>query len=94
MRLNRGGQIEARAQGKGPQVKCICIKGLKILPLGRNSRRKYGRLKGAFSASLLGFGLRKTIQVLSSVKFQKMLTSKKYPLPSHTPKKNIYQTHF
>jgi hypothetical protein len=26
------GQPEARAQVEGPQVKCICIKGLKISP--------------------------------------------------------------
>jgi hypothetical protein len=29
MRLNRGGQPEDRAQVEGPQVICICIKGLK-----------------------------------------------------------------
>jgi hypothetical protein len=31
MRLNRGGQPEARAQVEGPQVEFICIKGL-IIP--------------------------------------------------------------
>ncbi len=33
MRLNRGGQPEARAQVKGPQVKYICMRGVKIPPL-------------------------------------------------------------
>jgi hypothetical protein len=31
MRQNRGGQPEARAQVETPQVKFICIKGLKIV---------------------------------------------------------------
>ncbi len=34
MRLNRGGQPDARAQVEGPQVKYIFIKGLKIPPQG------------------------------------------------------------
>jgi hypothetical protein len=34
MRLNRGGQPEAKAQVEGPQVKNICINGLKTPPLG------------------------------------------------------------
>jgi hypothetical protein len=33
MRLNRGGQPEARAQVENAQVKYICIKGIKIPPL-------------------------------------------------------------
>jgi hypothetical protein len=36
MILNRGGQPEARVQIEGPQVKYICIKELKILPLDKS----------------------------------------------------------
>ncbi len=35
MRLNKGGQPEARAQVERPQVKCICTKVLKLPPLER-----------------------------------------------------------
>ncbi len=35
MRLNRGGQTEARPQVGGPQLQYICIKGLKIPPQHR-----------------------------------------------------------
>jgi hypothetical protein len=33
MRLKRGGQPEIKAQVEGPQVKYICINGLKTTPL-------------------------------------------------------------
>jgi len=79
---------------KGPQVKCIYIKGLKIPPLEPNYKRKYGCWKSAFSAS--PFRIRPQENYASSFlgKFKRMLTTKIYPLPSHTPQKNLYITHF
>jgi hypothetical protein len=50
MRLNRGGN--PRAQGKGPQVKYICIKGLKIPPLERILRENMDAGKVLFQHPL------------------------------------------
>jgi hypothetical protein len=68
------------AQGKGPQVKYICIKGLKIPPLERILRENMDAGKVPFQHPLR---IRPQENYASSFlcKFQKVLTSKKCPPP-------------